>query len=192
MSLWCPFLTSYEYTHITTHYSNVGVMNMIQQPNYAQSIWIMRFMVSVLLLLLLLLLLYLSLFFICLFFRQKANKPMPKHSRQLTTWQVLYQVERRFHIQELNRKPLPWDLDISPPSSSSLGSSRTHFLISYKYTHNHTLLKCRCPMNMFQQPNYAHAIWIRSLRVNEAARVARRFGRRSTARFLRQASNNLQ
>ena len=35
------------------------------------------------------------------------------------------QVERRFRSQVSNRQPLPWDLDTSPPSSSSLGSSWT-------------------------------------------------------------------
>ena len=35
------------------------------------------------------------------------------------------QVERRFHSREWNIQPLPWDLGISPPSSSSLGLSRT-------------------------------------------------------------------
>jgi hypothetical protein len=34
-------------------------------------------------------------------------------------------VERRFHNWESNYQPLPWDLGISPPSSSSLGSSQT-------------------------------------------------------------------
>jgi hypothetical protein len=41
------------------------------------------------------------------FLRQKAEKPMPKHKRQLTTWQVFCQVERRFRIRESNRQPLP-------------------------------------------------------------------------------------
>ena len=35
------------------------------------------------------------------------------------------QVERRYHSWDSNRQPLPWDLGISPPSSNSLGSSRT-------------------------------------------------------------------
>ena len=65
---------------------------------------------------------FLKVFFSFLFFlRQKTKRPAPKHKRQLTTWQVFYQVERRFYSQESNRHPLPWDLDISPPSSSSLG-----------------------------------------------------------------------
>jgi hypothetical protein len=42
-----------------------------------------------------------------------------------TTWQVLRQVERRFHNWDSHRQPLFWDLGISPPSSSSLRSSRT-------------------------------------------------------------------
>jgi hypothetical protein len=33
-------------------------------------------------------------------------------------------VKRRCHSRELNRRPLPWDLGVSPPSSSSLGSSK--------------------------------------------------------------------
>ena len=60
------------------------------------------------------------------FLRQKANMPAPKHRRQLTTWQGLCQVERRFHNQELNCQLLSWDLGISPPSSNNLGSSRTY------------------------------------------------------------------
>ena len=59
------------------------------------------------------------------FLRLKANMRVPKHMRQLTTWQVFYQVERRFHSWELNRQPLPWDLGISPPSSCSVGSFQT-------------------------------------------------------------------
>ena len=66
-------------------------------------------------------------FFFFFFLRQKADRPTPKHIRQLTTWQVFCQVERRFHNRESNRQPLPWDLGISPPSSSSLGSSRTSY-----------------------------------------------------------------
>ena len=52
--------------------------------------------------------------------------PTPKQKRQLTNWQVLRQVERTFHSWESNRQPFPRDLGISPPSSSSLGSSRTN------------------------------------------------------------------
>ena len=55
--------------------------------------------------------------------RQKVDMTAPKRRRQLTTWQVFCQVERRFHSRESNRRPLSWDLDISPPSSGSLGSS---------------------------------------------------------------------
>ena len=71
-------------------------------------------------------------FFIYLFtfLRQKDDRPTPKPMRQLTTWQVFCQVERRFHSQESNRQPLPWDLGISPLSSSSLGSSRTIHLLN--------------------------------------------------------------
>ena len=56
-----------------------------------------------------------------LFLRQKADRPMSS----------ICQVERRFHSHESNHQPLPWDLGISPPSSSSLRSSRTinlHFM----------------------------------------------------------------
>ena len=59
------------------------------------------------------------------FSRQKVDRPAPKHMIRLTTWQIFRQVERRFHNQESIRWPLPWDLGISPPSSSSLRSSRT-------------------------------------------------------------------
>ena len=61
-----------------------------------------------------------------IFLRQKADGLAPEHTRQFTTLQVFYQVERRFHIRELNRQPLPWDLGISPPSSNCLGSHRTN------------------------------------------------------------------
>ena len=51
--------------------------------------------------------------------------PTPEQRKRMTTRQVLCQVERRFHHnRESNPQPLPWDLDISLPSSSSLGSSR--------------------------------------------------------------------
>ena len=60
------------------------------------------------------------------FLRQKADRPAPMHKVQLTIWQVFHQVERRFPNQELNRQPLLWDLGISPPSSGSLGSSRSN------------------------------------------------------------------
>ena len=58
---------------------------------------------------------FLFLFFI--FLKKKADMAAPKHRRQLTTLQVSYQIEKRSHNQEWNR--------ISPPSSSSLRSSRT-------------------------------------------------------------------
>ena len=66
--------------------------------------------------------------------RHKADKPMSKHGRQFTTWQVFRQVERRLHSHDLNRRPLSWDLGISPPSSGSLWSSRSmspSFLMSH-------------------------------------------------------------
>ena len=48
-----------------------------------------------------------------------------------STWGSLppdkFFVKRRFHSRESNRQPLPWNLGISPPSSSSLGSSRTTY-----------------------------------------------------------------
>ena len=50
--------------------------------------------------------------------------------RQLTTWKVFRQVERRFHNQISIRQPLPWDLGMSPPSSSSLGPSRTTWSVN--------------------------------------------------------------
>ena len=55
----------------------------------------------------------------------------PKHMGHMITWQVLCVVERRFHRQESNRQPLPRDLGISPPSSSSLGSSSTKYIYVY-------------------------------------------------------------
>jgi hypothetical protein len=73
--------------------------------------------------------------FIFIFLRQKANMPTPKHMMQLTTWQVLCQVERRIYDRESNRQPLPWDLGISPPSSNNLGSCWTkntlNIMLSY-------------------------------------------------------------
>ena len=42
-----------------------------------------------------------------------------------TTWQVIRQVERRFHSRDSNRQPLPWDLGIPLPSPGSLRSSWT-------------------------------------------------------------------
>ena len=45
----------------------------------------------------------------CFFlFETKANMSSPKHKRQLTTWQIFCQVERRFfHRRKSNRQPLP-------------------------------------------------------------------------------------
>ena len=51
---------------------------------------------------------------------------MPKHMRRLTAWQVF--VKERGDFQPnlgSNCQPLPLNLDISPPSPSTLGSSRT-------------------------------------------------------------------
>ena len=59
--------------------------------------------------------------------RQKINKPTPKHMRQLTTWQVLCQVEEI--SQPEIEPPLPRDLGVSPSSSISLRSSRTDLII---------------------------------------------------------------
>ena len=61
------------------------------------------------------------------FMRQKADMPSPKHIRHLTTWPTFCQAERMFHNRELNHQPLPSNLGISPPSSSSLGLSPTKF-----------------------------------------------------------------
>ena len=49
----------------------------------------------------------LGLFIYLLFLKQKADMPMPKHRRQLTTWQVFRQVKRRFHTWESNWQSLP-------------------------------------------------------------------------------------
>ena len=68
---------------------------------------------------------FLFLFDFLFFWRQKADMPSPKQRRQLTTWQVFYQVDMRFHSRESNHQPLPWELGICPPSSNNLGSSRT-------------------------------------------------------------------
>ena len=73
------------------------------------------------------------------FLKHKSNMPTPKHTRQLTTWQVFCQVERKFQSRELNRQPLPWDLGISPLSSSSLGRIgpiTNHFRGVYKMCPN--------------------------------------------------------
>ena len=56
------------------------------------------------------------------------RRPACQHQSIGGNWpscKLFCQVERRFHSWESNRQPLPWDLDISPPSSSCLGSSRT-------------------------------------------------------------------
>ena len=58
-------------------------------------------------------------------FGDSMRMPTPKHKRQSIIGQVLCQVHRRFHSRESNRQPLPWNLGISPPSSGTLGSSRT-------------------------------------------------------------------
>ena len=45
---------------------------------------------------------FLLLFVYYILFWHKANMPTPKHKRQLTSWQVLCQVERKFHNRESN------------------------------------------------------------------------------------------
>ena len=65
--------------------------------------------------------------FFSFFFRQKVDRPAPKHRRQLTNCQIFCQIERRFHNRDLNRQPLSWYSGISPPSSGSLKSSRIIF-----------------------------------------------------------------
>ena len=66
-----------------------------------------------------------SIFIFYLFGETEGRQANAKHRRQLTTWQVFRQVERRFHSQDSNRQPLPWDLGIPLSSPSSLRSSRT-------------------------------------------------------------------
>ena len=56
--------------------------------------------------------------------------PTPKHMRQLTTWQVFHQIERRLHNHVSNRQSLSWQLGISPPSSSNLESSWTSYVLN--------------------------------------------------------------
>jgi hypothetical protein len=58
------------------------------------------------------------------FLRQKVDMPASKHIGSWSPGKFVCQVKRRFHSWELDRQPFPWDLGISPPSSSSLGSSR--------------------------------------------------------------------
>ena len=55
------------------------------------------------------------------------------------------QVERRFHIRELNRQPLPRDLGISPPSSSSLGLSHTTLYLAFEPTIM-SMVFAQCPI----------------------------------------------
>ena len=40
------------------------------------------------------------------FYRQKVDRPMPKHMRQLTTWQVFYQVERKLRVSSVQTWPM--------------------------------------------------------------------------------------
>ena len=59
---------------------------------------------------------------------QQANTKAHKGVHHLGSF---HQVERKFHSQDSNRQPLPWNLGISPPSSNSLRSSRTIRLTSW-------------------------------------------------------------
>ena len=68
-------------------------------------------------------------FFFFFFFETEGRQANAKHRRQLTTWQVFCQVERRFHSRDSNRQSLPWDLGIPLPSPGSLRPSRTRFSI---------------------------------------------------------------
>ena len=42
------------------------------------------------------------------FFETEGRQANAKHRRQLTTWQIFRQVERRIHNQDSNRQPLPF------------------------------------------------------------------------------------
>ena len=67
----------------------------------------------------------LKIFYFLFFLRKMADMPTRKHRRQLTTFEVLFQVEWRFHNRKVNRQPFPWNLGVSPTSSSSFRSTRT-------------------------------------------------------------------
>ena len=68
--------------------------------------------------------------FVC-FWRQKVDMPTPIAQEAIDHLASFFfcQVQRRFHSWELNRQPLPWDEGISPPSSSTLGLSRTSVFV---------------------------------------------------------------
>ena len=64
-------------------------------------------------------------FSIYLIFETKNRHADTKAQEAIDHLASFRQVERRFHNRELNRQPLPRNLGISPPPSSSLGLSRT-------------------------------------------------------------------
>ena len=63
-------------------------------------------------------------FFLFHFFWEKADMPTSKHRRQLTTWQVFCQVERRFHNRDSNRQ---LGKDFVDTMSSKIMKSRQGF-----------------------------------------------------------------
>ena len=69
---------------------------------------------------------------ISFFFEKESRHANAKAQEAVDHMASFRHVERRFHSQDSNRQPLPWDLGISPPSSDSLRSSRTLFLSSCK------------------------------------------------------------
>ena len=73
--------------------------------------------------------------------------------RQLTTWQVLCQVERRFRSRKSNRQPLPWDVGISPPSSNNFGLSHIVFAICHYINPLHYKV-FSYNINIFLEPVY--------------------------------------
>ena len=58
--------------------------------------------------------------------RQEADRQVSKHIRQLTTWQVYAKLRGDFTSGNQTTNLFLWDLSISPPSCSSLGSSLTN------------------------------------------------------------------
>ena len=60
-----------------------------------------------------------------LFFETEGKHANAKAQEAVDHLSSFYQVKRRFHNRDLTYQPFPWDLGTSPPSSSSLRSSRT-------------------------------------------------------------------
>ena len=102
---------------------------------------------------------YLIFFFFFFFFETEGRRASAKAHEAINVLASFCQVERRFHNEESNRRPLPWDLGISPPSSNSLWSYRTNKLSHLHFDKMWRKFTSQL-LDMYQDLEHMSRVWL--------------------------------